>query len=125
MPVLATKARNAAVAAVAALMDEGSGAGALVFRTAASAEVATLQFSDPAFGSPSTGVVTADTITPDTSATGGTTDRATLEDSDAEVMLTASVGTSGEDINLSSVVIGAGDTVSVSSLTMTMPAGSL
>ncbi len=125
MPVLATKARNAAVAAVAALMDEGSGAGALVFRTSGSSEVATLQFSDPAFGSPSTGVVTASAITPDTNATGGTTDRATLEDSDANAYITASVGTSGEDINLSSVAIGAGDTVSMSSLTVTMPAGSL
>lgn len=125
MPVAATATRNAMIAAAAVLMDAGAGAGALVFRTAASAEVATLPFSDPAFGAPSTGVVTADTITSDTSATGGTTDRATLEDSDANAYVTASVGTSGEDINLSSVVIGAGDTVSMTSLTMTMPAGTL
>ncbi len=122
MATLSTKARNAAAAAIAALMDEGSGAGALVFRTSGDVEVATLAFSDPAFGSPSTGVVTASTITPDTSATGGTTTKATLEDSDAEVMLTATVGVSASDIILSSTTIGAGDTVSVSSLTMTMPA---
>jgi hypothetical protein len=125
MPVVNTAGRNAMIAALAALFNAGSGAGALVFRTAASAEVATLPFSDPAFGSPSTGVVTADAITPDASAAGGTTDRATLEDSDANAYVTASVGTSGEDINLSSVVIGAGDTVTMSSLTITQPAGTL
>lgn len=125
MPVLATAGRNAACNAVVDLIDAGAGAGALVFRTSGSAEVATLPFSDPAFGNAATGVATASAITSDTSATGGTTDRATLEDSDTNVVITASVGTSGEDINLSSVVIGVGDTVSVSSLTVTMPAGTL
>ncbi len=125
MPVLATSARNAACNAIVDLIDAGSAAGALVFRSAASAEVATLAFSDPAFGNASTGVATAAAIASDTSATGGTTDRATFEDSDTNVVLTASVGTSGEDINLSSVIIGAGDTVSISSLTVTVPAGSL
>lgn len=125
MPVLNTAARNAACNAVVDLMDVGSGDGALVFRTSGSAEVATLPFSATAFGDAATGVATANAITPDTSATGGTTDRATLEDSDANAYVTASVGTSGEDINLSSVAIGVGDTVSMTSLTVTMPAGSL
>ncbi len=125
MPVLNTAARNAACNAVVDLIDAGAAAGALVFRTSGAAEVATLPFSDPAFGNAATGVATASAITSDTSATGGTTDRATLEDSDANAYVTASVGTSGEDINLSSVAIGAGDTVSMTSLTVTMPAGSL
>lgn len=125
MPVLATAARNAACNAVVDLIDAGAAAGALVFRTSGNAEVATLPFSDPAFGNASTGVATASAITSDTSATGGTTDRATLEDSDANTVITASVGTSGEDINLSSVAIGAGDTVSMTSLTVTVPAGTL
>lgn len=125
MPVLATAGRNAACNAIVDLLDAGSGAGALVFRTSGSAEVATLPFSDPAFGNAATGVATASAITPDSNATGGTTDRATLEDSDTNTVITASVGTSGEDINLSSVVIGSGDTVSMTSLTVTVPAGSL
>ena len=125
MAILATGTRNAACDAVVDRIDAGAGAGALVFRTAASAEVATLAFSDPAFGNAATGVATANAITSDSSATGGTTDRATLEDSTAAIVLTASVGTSGKDINLSSVVIGAGDTVSMSSLTVTVPAGTL
>lgn len=125
MPVLNTAARNAACNAVVDLIDAGSGAGALVFRTSGNSEVATLPFSDPAFGNAATGVATAGAITSDTNATGGTTDRATLEDSDTNAYITASVGTSGEDINLSSVVIGPGDTVAMTSLTVTMPAGSL
>jgi hypothetical protein len=103
-------------------MDEGAGAGKLVFRTSGDAEVATLTFSDPAFGAAATGVATASAITSDTSATGGTTTKATLEDSDAEVMLTATVATSAADINLSSTTIGVGDTVAVSALTVTCPA---
>lgn len=122
MATLSTKARNAACDAVVDLMDEGTGAGKLVFRTSGDAEVATLTFSDPAFGAAATGVATASAITSDTSATGGTTTKATLEDSDAEVMLTATVATSAADINLSSTTIGAGDTVAVSSLTVTCPA---
>lgn len=125
MPILNTAARNAACNAVVDLIDAGASAGALVFRTSGDSEVATLPFSDPAFGNASTGVATASAITSDTSATGGTTDRATLEDSDANQYIEASVSTSGADINLSSVVIGAGDTVSMTSLTVTVPAGSL
>lgn len=124
MATLSTKARNAACDAVVDLVDEGSGAGKLVFRTAGDTEVATLTFSDPGFGAASTGVATASAITSDTDATGNgsAVTKATFEDSDAEVMLTATVSTSGADINLSSTTIGAGDTVAVSSLTVTMPA---
>jgi hypothetical protein len=122
MATLSTSARNAACDAVVDLIDAGAGAGALIFRTSGDAEVATLTFSDPAFGNASSGVATANSITSDTSATGGTTTKATLEDSDANVVLTATVSTSGADINLSSTSIGSGDTVSISSLTVTMPA---
>lgn len=122
MATLSTAARNAACNAVVDLIDAGAGAGVLVFRTSGDVEVATLTFSDPAFGNASTGVATASAITSDTSATGGTTTKATFEDSTAAIVLTATVGTSGSDINLSSTTIGAGDTVSVSSLTVTQPA---
>jgi hypothetical protein len=122
MATLATAGRNAACNAVVDLIDAGSGAGSLVFRTSGDVEVATLTFSDPAFGNAATGVATASAITSDTSATGGTTTKATLQDSDSNIVITATVGTSGSDINLSSTVIGATDTVAVSSLTVTMPA---
>jgi hypothetical protein len=122
MATLSTAARNAACNAIVDLIDAGSGAGRLVFRTSGAAEVATLTFSDPAFGGASTGVATASAITSDTSATGGTVTNATLEDSDANTVLTATVSTSGADINLTSTTIAASETVSVSSLTVTVPA---
>jgi hypothetical protein len=50
MPTLETAARNAACNAVVDLIDAGSGAGTLVFETSGDVEVATLTFSDPAFG---------------------------------------------------------------------------
>lgn len=122
MPTLPTATRNAACDAVVDLIDGGVGAGLLVFRTSGDVEVATLTFSDPAFGSAATGVATASAITSDTNATGGTVTKATFETSAATIVMTVTVGTSGSEINLSSTTIGVGDTVSVSSLTVTMPA---
>jgi len=113
--------RDAVCNAVVDRLDLGSGtsAGRLVFLTAASAAVATLALSNPAFGNASAGVATANAITSDTNAAGGTTTKFELRDRDAAAVILGSVGTSGSDINLSSVIIGAGDTVSVSSLTYT------
>jgi hypothetical protein len=119
--------RNGIANYVVDLIDAGTD-GKLVFRitgsTAASpaTEVATLTFSATAFGAATGGVATTNAITSDTSATGGTAAFATLEDSAATVCAHCTVGTSGADINMSSVVIGAGDTVSVSALTYTAPA---
>lgn len=96
--------------------------GTLVFETSGSVEVATLTFGATAFGAASAGVATANAITDDSSATGGTTTQATLKNSGSTTIVSCAVGTSGSDINLSSTTIGAGDTVSVSSLTYTAPA---
>lgn len=122
MPTLETIARNAACDAIVDLIDAGAGAGTLVFQTSGDVEVATLTFSDPAFGAASGGTATAGAISPDTSATGGTVAQASAFDSNATKVIEFTVSTSGADINLSSLTIGAGDTVSMSSLTITMPA---
>ena len=125
---LETNARNAACDGIVDLVDGGAGAGTLEFKTAGgtstagNGEVATCTFSDPAFGAAATGVATANAITDDTNATGGTTTKAYFYDSNSAAILQCAVGTSGSDINLSSTVIGAGDTVSISSLTVTVPA---
>lgn len=120
---LTTAARNAACNAIVDLVDAGAGAGTLVFYAAdTTTEVATLTFSDPAFGNSATGVATASAITSDTSATGGTTTVAKFLDSDATEVLRCTVGTSGADINLSNNVIAASETVAVTALTVTVPA---
>jgi hypothetical protein len=96
--------------------------GTIEIQTSGDVEVATLTFGVTAFGAAAAGVATANAITSDSSATGGTAAKAQLKTSGATAIVNCAVGTSGSDINLSSVTIGAGDTVSISSLTYTAPA---
>lgn len=118
-----TAIRNTLADAVVDAVDGGAGAGFLEFQTSGDVEVATITFLDPAFGAASVGIATANTpMVDDSSATGGTTDRFDVEDSNNLDIFFGSVGTSGQDINLSSVAIGVGDTVSVTSLTYAAPA---
>lgn len=119
---LPTASRNAMCDALVDLIDGGAGAGTLQFQTSSDVEAATVTFSDPAFGNAATGVATANAITDDSSATGGTVDRFRIYDSNSAEILQGSVGTSGQDINLNTLVIAAGATVSISSLTITQPA---
>ena len=119
-----TAIRNGIADYVVDRLDLGTGtsAGRLVFQTSGGTAVATLALSNPAFGAASSGVATAAAITSDTNAAGGTTTKAELRDRDATAIVLCAVSTSGSDINLSSTTIGAGDTVSMSSLTYTAPA---
>lgn len=116
-----TAVRNTLANTVVDLLDV-SAPGKLVFQTTGDVEVATLTFSNPAFGAASAGIATANSITDDSSATGGSTDRFDAEDGAGGDVFYGSVGVTGADINLSSVAIGAGDTVSVTSLTYAAPA---
>lgn len=125
--VLTNAARSAAADAVVDLIDAGVGAGTLELKSVPSTvqavnEVATMTFSDPAFGAASNGVATASAITDDTSATGGTANDATFFDSNGVAVLQCDVAAAASDINLSSITIGAGDTVTITSLTYTQPA---
>ena len=98
------------------------GAGSLIFQTSGDVEVATLTFSATAFGAASGPTATAAAITSDTSATGGTVAKFKIQNgSAADAGFAGAVSTSGSDINLSSLAVGALDTVSISSLTYTAP----
>lgn len=128
-------ARNAAAAAVVALLDAGTGPGYVEIRsgsqpatpaTAASGTLlGTLTLDDPAFGAPSAGTVTAAAITDDTDA--DATDTAgwfRAYDSDSNVVIdgditTDAVGTG--DMTMDDTAIVAGGTISVSAWTITMP----
>lgn len=123
--VHSTATRNGIADYVVDQIDTGTGAGTLEFQTAADAEIATLIFSATAFGAAAAGVATAAAITSDTTANAGTIAKARIKKgtSGVEVLncsVTATGG--GGDIQLSSVVISAGQTVAVSSLTYTAPA---
>jgi len=123
---LSTAARNAACDAIVDLADVGTtdANGDLVIMTAGDVEIATLALSDPAFGASVSGVSTANTITSDTNATGGTAALFKVVDKDNTEVWRGTVGAtgSGADLELSALVIGAGDTVTVTSFTFTVPA---
>ena len=118
-----TAARNAAADAVVDLVDGGStdANGDLVIETSGDVEVATLALSNPAFGNAAAGVATANAISDDTNATGGTAAKYQIQDRDNALVFEGSVTATGGggDIELSSVSIGAGDTVQMSSFTYT------
>jgi hypothetical protein len=89
-------------------------------------EVAKLTFGSTAFATAvaSGGVVTAtaNAITSDTNATGGTAGYACLlESNGTTVVATMDVGTSGASLNLSSLTITGGSTVACSSFTVSLP----
>ena len=101
---------------------DGVNGGTLRFHTSAHAQVASLALSATAFGAPSAGTITAAAITSDTSTVAGTVAHAHLYTSGGVEQCTFTVGTSGAEIILSSLTFANGDTLSVSSLTITMPA---
>jgi hypothetical protein len=115
---LENNARNAAADAVCALLDGGT----IEFQTSANAEVATVTFGTPAFGAASSGTATANAITADSSTTGGTITKFVAKASGGAAVFTGTAGTSGSDINLTSVVLAAGERLEVDSFTYTQPA---
>jgi len=107
-----TAVRNGLADYVVDQLDSGN---LVIMTTAEGTEVATLPLAATAFGAASSGTATAGTITDDSSATGGTAATFKMETSGNARIFGGSVGTSGADLNLSSLSISAGDTVSVTS----------
>lgn len=127
-------ARDAAIEAVAALTNGGS---VRIYSGTAPADanaslsgndlLAQLTLGNPAFGSASSGVVTANSITADSSAdaTGTPTFFRLLASDGTTVVYQGTAGASGQELNLSGLSGGqivAGGSVSVSSLTITQTA---
>jgi hypothetical protein len=105
-------------------LDLASPPGKLIMQTGAGATVATLTFANPAFGPASAGTATANAIVADTNAVGGTIAKAELRQGGGTPIVLCSVTTTGGggDIQLNSVVISAGQQVSLTSLTYAAPA---
>ena len=130
-PKLADVGANAAADAVVDQADGGSvriydGTQPTNADTAVGAQVllAELPLGTPAFGAASAGVATANAITDDSSANAtGTASWFRVVTSGAAALWDGSVGTSGADLNLDSVSIVAGGTVSISSFTFTIDKG--
>lgn len=117
---LTDSARNAMAAALTALVNGGS----IQFQTSGNSAVATLALSATAFGAPSAGVATANTITSDADAVGGTIAKAIFRNSSGTEIFrgTVTVDGGGGDITGPTLVIPAHETVAITSLTITMPA---
>lgn len=118
-----TAARDAATNAVTGLI---GASGKLVFNptggsvSAPGTAIATLPLSATGFGASSNGIATANPITSDTNAVGGTVAFATLQTSGSVAVVRCAVAASGSDINMSNgLVVAPGDTVSCSALTYT------
>lgn len=131
---LETTCRDAACNAVVDRIDSGGGAGFLEFQHTAqndtynTVEVATITFDATSFGAASTGVATmASAPKSDTNATGSANPIVafTVFDNANAPLFSGAVSTIAAgtgDIQLSSVVVAATDTVELTTMTVTMPA---
>lgn len=138
MPIrLPTASRNAAVAAVANLVDADVGAGTIQIRSgaqpasandaAAGTLLATVTLADPAWTGPVLGVMTLDT-TPVLTTTGVAAANAgwfRMLDNSGDTILDGSVTVTGGggDLELNTIAISIGLTVEITAGTLTMPAG--
>jgi hypothetical protein len=115
--------RNLIADLVVDQIDLNTPPGKLIMQTSGGTTVATLTFANPAFGSAAAGTATANAIVADTNAVGGTIAKAELRQGGATPVVLCSVGVGGGfDIQLNSVVISAGQQVSITSLTYSAPA---
>lgn len=128
-PKRSAAAANAAVDAMTALVNGGTlkiySAGSGVPASVATAItdqtlLATLTLANPAFGSGSNGVATANTITGDSSADAtGTASFFRILNSGGTAVFQGLCGTSGCDLNLNTTSLVSGAQVDVTSLTLT------
>src|SRR5262245_27811344 len=95
-----TSVRNAMANYVVDLIDAGASAGTLLLQDAADQPVATLTFSDPAFGAAVNGQALANAIASDPSAVGGTIAKARAFDSNGNEVFMCSVTASGGGGNI-------------------------
>lgn len=129
---LSTDTRNKACDAIVDDLDAGSGAGVIKIMTGSQptnvgdadsgTTLGTLTFSDPAFGSSSTGTATASSITSDTSADAtGTAGHARMKDSDANIVFDCTCGQGSGDISFDDNTIVTEGTIAITSMTLTQP----
>lgn len=100
-----------------------TGGDLLIYTAAFASLLAEPQFGNPAFGAASAGVATVNAVTDDSSANNtGTAAVCRFQDRDNTAVADGTVGTSGEDVNLNTLSITAGDIVSITGGNITMPA---
>jgi len=133
---IGTNARNAACDGIVDQVDAGAGAGTISIRTGSPPTnvsdadtgtlLGTLTFSDPAFGSASSGTATASSITSDTTAdASGDAGYFSVKDSNGVKVLQGTAGNAGDtpDMVFDNKTIVAGGIIACSSFTITVPIG--
>ena len=97
-------------------------AGYMEITTSGDGELATFTFGNPAFGNAAGGTITLNgTPIQDTNANAGTAAKFRIFAAGAVLQLEGVVAVSGQDLDLSSLSIGAGDTVELTSFSITVP----
>jgi len=121
--VLETASANALADAIDTQINTGvtQSGGKLVLETSGDAEVSLHRFADPAFGAAASGVITAASLPiDDTSAAGGTVAQYSIFNRQDVKQFEGVVAVSGQDLDLSSLSVGVGDTVSLTAFTITV-----
>mgnify|MGYP003405677390 FL=1 len=130
---ISTSARNGACNGIVDLLDAGATAAQLFVRTGAPPTnvvdadtgtlLATLTFSDPAFGNASTGAATASAITNGTAAASGDAGHFRAKDSDGNTIFQGTAGEAADtpDLVFDEKSIVSGGVVAVSSFVVTVP----
>lgn len=129
---LSTNTRNKACDAIVDEIDAGSGAGTIAIRTGSQPTnvgdadtgtlLGTLTFSDPAFGSASTGSSSANSVTSDISAdASGVAAHFRIKDSSGAIHSDGTCGQGSGDLSFDNSTIVAGGTIAISSFTVTVP----
>ena len=126
---LTTTLRNTLADAIDDAVNSGAGTSTAKFQNAGqTATYATCNLSATAFGAAATGVITLAGTPTDTSASAGTTTRLGFYDgaTSPNLVFTLSVDDQGTpDVTISNNQLQLGDQVEISSLTITVPAGTL
>lgn len=130
---ITTARRNAACDSVVDAIDVGAPASTVEIRSGAQPAsandadagtlLATFDLPDPAFGAAANGTAIANAISDTTGDVAGTAGHFRVKDGAGTTVMDGSVGTSGEDLNLNTTTISVGVAISITSWTVTMPAG--
>jgi hypothetical protein len=131
MATLSTAARNAACNAIVDLLDVGNEAARFLLTDTADGAGTTIAAisldATEAFGAASTGVATLD-VSPVPSATASATDTAagwalqSMNSGTPTSVITGTIGTGSEDLDIDNASITSGQTINITSMTVTVPA---
>lgn len=122
--VLTDLARNAALNAINALINTGSGTATIQFAAAAdttfTSPLVSFNLPNPAFGAAAAGAIALNGPLTGTGTVGGTAGLFRVRDRNSAEVFRGSVGTAGEDINMANPVIGVGAAVTLSTYSLVM-----